>query len=181
MEQIQLPLADSYKGRYKFQMNWLNLFKNYLARTVKKRSLPLIDDGTKPWVKAKKSDSNQLKSVAGTKETGTTKVSRNISNHKEAKWIFQVVAGVDRGREYIGFTKEIRVGRHPENLILLRDPKVSRFHALFYIKGVKLFIEDLGSTNGTKVNDVLISKRTQVIPGDQIKIGETVIQITLDK
>ncbi len=100
---------------------------------------------------------------------------------KESRWIFTVLSGIDQGREYVAVTKEIRVGRHPENLILLRDPKASRFHAIIYHIGPRLILEDLGSTNGTRVNGEIVIKKRTIFSGDLIKIGETLIRVNLEK
>ncbi len=113
---------------------------------------------------------------------GTTKILRRESPlTKEPRWIFRVLSGIDQGREYIAVTQQIRVGRHPENSILLRDPKASRFHAIIYHKGLRLILEDLGSTNGTRVNGAVVIKKRTLSSGDLIKIGETLIKVSLEK
>ncbi len=120
--------------------------------------------------------------IENTDEQGTKKILRRESPlTKEPRWIFRVLSGIDQGREYIAVTQEIRVGRHPENSILLRDPKASRFHAIIYHKGLRLILEDLGSTNGTRVNGAVVIKKRTLSSGDLIKIGETLIKVSLEK
>ncbi|RRD48022.1 FHA domain-containing protein [Tessaracoccus sp. OH4464_COT-324] len=64
------------------------------------------------------------------------------------------------------------VGRHPESDIFLDDITVSRHHAKFIrIDGV-LFLEDLGSLNGTYINRTLIDGRAIVRDGDEVQIGK---------
>jgi pSer/pThr/pTyr-binding forkhead associated (FHA) protein len=84
---------------------------------------------------------------------------------------------LDLGRQYLATTAEMRIGRKPENHIFLRDPKVSRYHAVVRINGSRLTLVDLESTNGTSVNEVIIHAEKRLFPGDRIKVGETVIQV----
>jgi class 3 adenylate cyclase len=60
------------------------------------------------------------------------------------------------------------------------DPSVSRRHALFRpIAGV-LDVEDLGSSNGTRVNGERITAATRLQPGDVVEIGGTIIEVGLE-
>src|SRR3954466_5256469 len=56
----------------------------------------------------------------------------------------------------------------------LMDPEVSRRHAAIRDQGGSLAIEDLGSTNGTFVNDKRISEVTVLNDGDIVRLGNTV-------
>jgi sigma-B regulation protein RsbU (phosphoserine phosphatase) len=87
------------------------------------------------------------------------------------------VAGVDLGRQYLAATQVIKIGRKPENHICLKDPKVSRFHAILRFEDTFLKIVDLCSTNGTSVNGVKITMEQKLASGDQIRVGETLIKI----
>ena len=51
------------------------------------------------------------------------------------------------------------VGRHPESDIFLDDITVSRHHAKFVRSAGHLYLEDLGSLNGTYVNRTLLDGR----------------------
>ena len=80
---------------------------------------------------------------------------------------------VDRqtGRTYIGTAPATPIGRERlTGAIILRDPNVSRRHALLTYDGEAWFIQDQGSTNGTLVNDVEITK-CQLHDGDLITVG----------
>src|SRR3954449_12697811 len=59
----------------------------------------------------------------------------------------------------------------------LMDPEVSRRHATIREQGGSLAIEDLGSTNGTFVNDQRISAVTVLNDGDVVRLGNTVWSI----
>jgi pSer/pThr/pTyr-binding forkhead associated (FHA) protein len=64
------------------------------------------------------------------------------------------------------------VGRHPESDVFLDDITVSRHHAKFVRVAGALYLEDLGSLNGTYINRTLIDGRAQVRAGDEIQIGK---------
>jgi pSer/pThr/pTyr-binding forkhead associated (FHA) protein len=72
------------------------------------------------------------------------------------------------GREQHLRPGENLVGR--EGDILLTDSRCSRKHAKVYLEGGKVFVEDLGSTNGTTVNGQPLQANTRV----EIKQGDTV-------
>ena len=66
------------------------------------------------------------------------------------------------------------IGRSGEAGLCLPDRKVSRRHAeLTGNEDGDLFLEDLSSRTGTRVNGAVVSGRTKLRPGDVIRIGET--------
>jgi predicted component of type VI protein secretion system len=65
------------------------------------------------------------------------------------------------------------IGREGCDVVLM-DPEVSRRHAAIRDQGGNLAIEDLGSTNGTFVNDVRIAVVTVLRDGDEVRLGNTV-------
>ena len=69
------------------------------------------------------------------------------------------------------------VGRAPECEIRLDDTYVSQQHARIFGKSDKWYVEDLGSTNGTYVNDQKLGAPAQVEPGDKIRVGTTVLEL----
>ncbi len=70
--------------------------------------------------------------------------------------------------------QQIVIGRDEKNVICLNDISVSRRHALLTCALDEYFIEDLGSTNGTLLNDRPISKH-MLKNGDELRIGEYVL------
>jgi pSer/pThr/pTyr-binding forkhead associated (FHA) protein len=74
----------------------------------------------------------------------------------------------------------VRIGRDPSNQIVLNDDRyTSRYHAWVTYEGGKFWLEDLGSTNGTLLNEKLVEKREQLHTGDKIKIGESEMTFAL--
>jgi len=60
--------------------------------------------------------------------------------------------------QYVVENGNFKVGRTPDNDIVLNDPSVSRSHLELKIEGTKITITDLGSSNGTYVNGIRISR-----------------------
>ena len=63
------------------------------------------------------------------------------------------------------------LGRHLQNDIVLNDTNVSRRHAEFVSAAGEVTVTDLGSTNGTKVNGVLVANEQLLQHGDVINFG----------
>lgn len=72
---------------------------------------------------------------------------------------------------------ETLVGRSEECGICLDDERLSRVHAKFVVSAGKAEIVDLGSRNGTHVNDVRVSDRMALQPGDLIRVGQSVLKL----
>jgi len=72
-----------------------------------------------------------------------------------------------------------QVGRSPDKGIYIPDKTVSRKHATIEVSasGDEVFITDIGSHNGTTVNDVRISSRRGVKVGDRVGFGKTDFKI----
>ena len=70
--------------------------------------------------------------------------------------------------------REISIGRDDDNDIVLSDADVSREHARIRQLGDNYWIEDVGSTNGTFVNQQPITQ-VEIFDGDQIQIGKHIL------
>jgi aspartyl protease family protein len=70
--------------------------------------------------------------------------------------------------------KIITIGRHSGNDIIINDNKVSRYHLQIIRDDTGNFrVVDLGSTNGTYVNNWKISGEVKLSYGDELRIGDT--------
>ena len=66
---------------------------------------------------------------------------------------------------------KIKIGKAPDNNLVINDPQVSRYHALLTQEdNGSLLLEDLGSTNGTFVNGNQIIKK-KVLAEDKVTFG----------
>ncbi|MGB8861190.1 MAG: FHA domain-containing protein [Ilumatobacteraceae bacterium] len=72
---------------------------------------------------------------------------------------------------------EVTLGRAPTCSIGLPDDTfASQLHTRLYVSGGALWVEDLGSTNGTHVNGGRISAPLQLAIGDRVQIGSTIFE-----
>ena len=76
---------------------------------------------------------------------------------------------------------EITIGRKEGNTIRLTERNVSRRHAKLLKSNGTVFIEDLTSYNGIKVNGDRIAGRAPVNEGDRVQIGDYQLALKLDK
>src|SRR6476619_5018734 len=86
-----------------------------------------------------------------------------------------VLEGPDSGKEFELSGSGV-IGRH-EGDVALDDGEVSRRHASLSFDGSTVTVQDLGSTNGTFVNDERLSGPRQLAPGDRLRVGTTVFEL----
>ncbi len=87
-----------------------------------------------------------------------------------------VIHGDDLGRKFDLSADAITIGRSSANDIQVDQDAVSRKHATIVNDGGKHTVEDLGSTNGTIVNDEHIEGVVKLRNGDFIKIGRAIFK-----
>jgi hypothetical protein len=84
------------------------------------------------------------------------------------------------GRVYELAATEIHVGRAVDNDIVLDDPSLSRKHAKLYRRDFgELEVEDLGSSNGTYINERKVGRGTAE-PNDLVRFGELAFRVEGD-
>ena len=97
---------------------------------------------------------------------------------KERTWNLSVEKGP---KELRGVTIAVRgpviVGRSPNAAIVIAAGYVSARHARFSLMGQNLFVEDLGSTNGTAVNGQPISEPVALNNNDIVNVGDVSIRV----
>jgi pSer/pThr/pTyr-binding forkhead associated (FHA) protein len=90
----------------------------------------------------------------------------------------RVVEPADTQGQIYPVTDEMTVGRAPGcGVVLADDTYVSQLHARIYAQNGEMFVEDLGSTNGTYVNQQRLSGSTKLRKGDRLQIGTTVMEV----
>jgi hypothetical protein len=75
------------------------------------------------------------------------------------------------GKEFRLIGKTIRLGRAPDNDIVLDHKSCSRYHALITLQGNRVIFEDLKSRNGIRVNREGV-RRAELKDNDQIQVGD---------
>jgi hypothetical protein len=71
---------------------------------------------------------------------------------------------------------ETVIGRDESALVSIPDSSVSHRHARVYHSDGEWYVEDLGSTNGTFVNDRPLTRAVVLRPGDMVHIGRSVFE-----
>lgn len=87
---------------------------------------------------------------------------------------------VGENREYKLDTFPFLIGKDKERVTLaLKDRSISRIHARFLLEEGILYLEDLHSTNGTYLNDLLLEPhvRMKVKRGDFLQFGKTELSL----
>jgi hypothetical protein len=69
------------------------------------------------------------------------------------------------------------VGRGAECDLRLDDTFVSQEHARIFAKDGSWYVEDLGSTNGTFVNEQRLAAPAMLTTGDRVRVGTTVLEL----
>ena len=78
------------------------------------------------------------------------------------------------GEEHQLDSKPLTFGRAPQNDVTLSgDDYASARHARVESRQDGVWVEDVGSTNGTYLNGIKLSRAKRLTPGDVVRIGET--------
>jgi two-component system, NtrC family, response regulator GlrR len=83
-----------------------------------------------------------------------------------------VIEGPDRDAAIDGGEAELSIGSAPANALILTDSAVSRHHVAITPTPRGHLVRDLGSTNGTAINGVVV-ERAYLAPGAVIAIGQS--------
>jgi hypothetical protein len=87
------------------------------------------------------------------------------------KAMLVVHRGASKGARFLIAQQSSSLGRSPESEIFLDDVTVSRSHAIIERTATGFTLTDLGSLNGSYVNNQLL-KSTALVSGDEIQIGK---------
>lgn len=72
--------------------------------------------------------------------------------------------------------RPLTIGRAPDNALVIHDTRASRHHARLFSRSGVLLISDLGSTNGSWVNDRRVEEMA-LGEGDRIRLGDTILVV----
>jgi hypothetical protein len=72
--------------------------------------------------------------------------------------------------------ESMQIGRAEKCEINPRDDYLSQFHARIFPRDGAWFVEDMGSTNGTFLNDHKVTGPLEIHSGDDVRLGRTVLQ-----
>jgi pSer/pThr/pTyr-binding forkhead associated (FHA) protein len=75
----------------------------------------------------------------------------------------------------IRFGRRILVGRAPSADLRLDDPRVSRLHARIEMRDDGVYVEDLGSRNGTAVDGQAVAEPRRLAVDDEVTVGSAAL------
>lgn len=102
-----------------------------------------------------------------------------VASPNDASYLLSVVEGPDAGRSFTldeSSPTRVLVGSSPVCTVRLTDPEISRRHAALAISATHVEYIDLGSTNGTTINGVLV-KEVRLRGGEAIRMGGSVLTL----
>jgi len=94
--------------------------------------------------------------------------------------ILKVVGGKNNGREIKISVPEFIIGRGEKAQLRTSSDLISRLHCAIRLNDGKVEIEDLGSRNGSFINDVQLSAVHQAKSGDVLRVGKLCFEILID-
>ena len=96
------------------------------------------------------------------------------------RYLLTVLAGAQLGEVHRVVPEGVVLGRSDTSDLPLSDPGLSWSHAKVTQREDGIYIEDLGSTNGTYVRGERITEPTRLADGDRIRLGgQTMLKLTL--
>lgn len=107
------------------------------------------------------------------------------NNSHKVEHYLRLISQNDGVRYDVSFKNDVIVGRSPESasgsVIAVKDDRsVSGKHCRIYKSNGRFYIQDLGSSNHTYLNQRILTSPSDIKSGDIIKIGEKHYQVFID-
>lgn len=99
----------------------------------------------------------------------------DMGSHLDPRLIVEDSPSLEAGR-VIALDRGITIGRSDAADLPITDQFVSHMHARILRRGAYHFVEDLGSTNGTFLNDRRVEKDAALKVHDALRIGQTTLR-----
>lgn len=87
-----------------------------------------------------------------------------------------VIYGGELGRRFPLASAPFEIGRSANNDLFIDEESASRHHARLTFDGQGYWVADLGSTNGTYVNDERLRSQRRLADGDRVRIGRSILK-----
>ncbi len=108
--------------------------------------------------------------------TDTLKIDLELA--KATDPVLILIRGTPQGKKYsLKGAKKFLLGRDKSVELMIDDANISRQHAQITVEDGKIFLQDMGSRNGTFVNDEPIAgNKIELAKEDMIKLGSTILK-----
>lgn len=88
-----------------------------------------------------------------------------------------ILTGKLEGQKLTLPERQLIIGREESCHIRITGTEISRRHCSLRVVGEKVFVMDLGSRNGSLINDVPVKVETELQPGDILRVGSMLFQL----
>lgn len=112
--------------------------------------------------------------ILGPQQAAAAGLLPQFSQRETGRLVVLASPTLNEGDVYTLDTQALTMGRGTTNDVSLPDDEyASTRHARFEPRRDGVWIEDIGSTNGTFVNGIRLTRERKLVPGDVVRIGET--------
>jgi pSer/pThr/pTyr-binding forkhead associated (FHA) protein len=115
--------------------------------------------------------------VASVQASPVEEVARGRRRRTGGSLSLEFIEPLDRTGERIDVDRAVVIGRSPDCDLSISDTYLSSRHARVANDSGDLSIEDLGSTNGTYVNQELVDGRVHLERGDIVQVGGILFEV----
>lgn len=115
--------------------------------------------------------------VASVQASPVEEVPRGRRRRTSGSLSLEFIEPLDRTGERIDVDRAVVIGRSPDCDLSISDTYLSSRHARVANDSGDLSIEDLGSTNGTYVNQELVDGRVHLERGDIVQVGGILFEV----
>ena len=113
------------------------------------------------------------------RDAATVRPAKPAKEKKRRQLFLSIVEPSDHKGRTFDLDDELTVGRSPGcGVSMPDDVYTSTVHARLFRHNDQLWVEDLGSTNGTFVNSERITQAARLGKGDLLQVGSTVFEVT---
>lgn len=122
---------------------------------------------------------NAVAAPAGAARPGARSQSHRSGSGRGARSqpVLRIVEPPTEAGKTFALGDELTVGRAAGCQVTLDDTYVSQLHARIFRRDGELFVEDLGSTNGTYLNRNKVGGPTPMKAGDHLQVGSVVMEL----
>ncbi len=109
-------------------------------------------------------------------KTADLSLFQSLGNAQKRRSCLILYSGSETGKRYVLDSHAMTIGRLPSTEVYIDHPSVSRRHAELAVSDELVTIRDVGSSNGTHVNDRRIDGVVALKDGDLIRMGKVFLK-----
>lgn len=102
---------------------------------------------------------------------------KRVPGRKHGPPVLRLVAPAELKGRTFSLGEEITIGRAAGCQVTIDDTYASQLHARVFQRDGQIFVEDIGSTNGTYLNRKKVTGPMVIQRGDQLQIGNTILEL----